>query len=384
MALLPLCALFFSKANIAHPPKEVFNVRKTFNQLGFKFKQRLIDDDHRYRFQIILLPLITGIISIGMSVINFLTGEYALMTATSVFAVLSFFCSIFSYLCRKRINVSYIIFNTMLVCMCIYFVINGGADGFSPLWIILMPTCGLTFNGKKRGSVFCAIIFAFLVFLMWTPLGRSFLLYKYGDTFLFRFPLLFFACYFIGLFFESARKITYDSLKETQQELWLLSVKDGMTGINNHAKFTQDLDALLNDEADTEHSAGFIYVDINGLKQVNDTQSHDVGDRMIYSCVNVLTSRFSNDICYRMGGDEFIVFLKDCTEEYFNEQIRLLREDYDAVTDVSVAVGGAYAGTKDSIRAAVIESDSNMQQIKNAYYQQSGRDRRTSGTPSEA
>ena len=339
-----------------------------------KIRQQLTDDEHRYRFQIILIPLIFGLIALAMSALNLLTEEYSLMMATFAFSIMSFICSIITAFRPKFVQLSYAVFNTLLLVMCIYFVIDGGADGFSPLWIILLPSCGLIFSGRKSGTFFCTVMFAILVFLMWTPYGRSLLEYDYSPTFLLRFPILYASCYFIGLFFETARKMTYDSLKATQQELWLLSVRDGMTGINNHAKFTQDLDALLND--DKVHTAGFVYVDINGLKHTNDTQSHDVGDRMIYSCVKVLTDRFGNDICYRMGGDEFIVFLRGCTEEEFDRQVELVRGDYSKVTDISVAVGGAYAGDKDDIRAAVIAADSNMQSVKNDYYKRAGIDRR--------
>ncbi len=339
-----------------------------------KIRKNLTDDEHRYRFQIILIPMIFSLISFGMSVLNYITGEYMLMSATLLFSILSFICSIVSYISKKTVKFSYTLFNILLVIMSVSFIIDGGADGFSPLWIILLPACGLIFSGRKSGTFFCALLFAIMVFLMWTPTGRGFIRYDYSETFLLRFPILYFSCYFVGLFFETTRKMTYDSLKATQQELWELSVKDGMTGVLNHARFTHDLDELVNDEAN--HTAGFIYVDINGLKHTNDTQSHDVGDRMIYSCVRVLTRRFPNDICYRMGGDEFIVFLRDCTEEYFLEQIGLIRDDYSKVTDVSVAVGGAYASGNADIREAVIRADSDMQAIKNEYYREAGLDRR--------
>lgn len=345
-----------------------------FKIINQKLSQHLVDDEHRYRFQIIFLPLMAGMIALGMSILNFFTDESLLMAATFLFSMMCFACSIMSALAPRLVNAAYIIFCLLLLIICAFFVVNGAADGFSSLWVLLMPACGPIFVGNKRGTLFCGIFFALLVFLMWTPCGRSYLMYEYTETFLLRFPILYASTYIIGFFFETARRMTYDSLKATQRELWLLSVRDGMTGVNNHARFTQDLDTLLND--DNEHTAGFIYADINGLKFINDTQSHDVGDRMIYDCVKVLLKHFDKNICYRMGGDEFIVFLRDCTEDDFQQQLELLRCDYSKAEGISVAVGGAYASCREEIREAVIAADSDMQSAKINYYRQAGIDRR--------
>jgi diguanylate cyclase (GGDEF)-like protein len=51
-------------------------------------------------------------------------------------------------------------------------------------------------------------------------------------------------------------------------------------------------------------------IDLDGLKQINDTLDHDIGDSLIVDAGRLLKQSFRNsDIVARLGGDEFIVFI---------------------------------------------------------------------------
>lgn len=59
-------------------------------------------------------------------------------------------------------------------------------------------------------------------------------------------------------------------------------------------------------------------MDVDYFKQINDTYGHAVGDRALYKVGHLLKSSFrENDIVGRIGGDEFLIFMKGITSEEF-------------------------------------------------------------------
>ena len=49
---------------------------------------------------------------------------------------------------------------------------------------------------------------------------------------------------------------------------------------------------------------------MNGLKEINDTQGHDFGDKYIKSASQIICNSFKHSPVYRIGGDEFVIFLR--------------------------------------------------------------------------
>ncbi len=86
---------------------------------------------------------------------------------------------------------------------------------------------------------------------------------------------------------------------------------DPLTGVKSkHAYVTKEaeLNALLQDGTLTE--LGIVVCDVNGLKQVNDTQGHKAGDEYIRSACRLICRLFKHSPVYRIGGDEFVVLLQ--------------------------------------------------------------------------
>ncbi|MEA4872714.1 MAG: PAS domain S-box protein [Synergistaceae bacterium] len=105
----------------------------------------------------------------------------------------------------------------------------------------------------------------------------------------------------ILVFRDSTEKI--ERLKQVEY----LSLHDHMTSLYNR-KYMQDSIKRL----DTKRNLPFsvIYMDVNGLKLVNDSLGHEMGDRLIVSVANALKGMLrSDDIVGRIGGDEFLVLL---------------------------------------------------------------------------
>ena len=123
----------------------------------------------------------------------------------------------------------------------------------------------------------------------------------------------------------------------------------------------------------TGKSLAVIVVDVNGLKEVNDTLGHDAGDRLIVNVASALAAVFSRDNVYRTGGDEFMVILQDHLEEECADSIRRAKEILKA-KGASIAVGYAYQdhfmGDLEQLQE---QADKAMYQDKEEHYRRVGK-----------
>lgn len=102
-----------------------------------------------------------------------------------------------------------------------------------------------------------------------------------------------------------------DSQKKSEQKLMYDAQRDSLTGLyNSMTTYTLIENYLAGEGAGLGHA--LLVLDIDNLKEVNDTLGHKAGDRLIQSLAKVMISSLrSTDIIGRVGGDEFVVFLKN-------------------------------------------------------------------------
>jgi diguanylate cyclase (GGDEF)-like protein len=89
-------------------------------------------------------------------------------------------------------------------------------------------------------------------------------------------------------------------------------------------------------------------IDLDGLKQVNDTLGHEIGDRLIVDAARAITATLRDcDILGRLGGDEFCVFVKDQRDcDALAGRIRTAIQDWndtDHPDRLSASIGAAAA-----------------------------------------
>lgn len=110
---------------------------------------------------------------------------------------------------------------------------------------------------------------------------------------------------------------------KTLDEMWVF---DPMTHIYNRAGFFKFADEVVNEARKTKEDLFFIFLDIDGLKQVNDVLGHEMGDRMICEMADILRKiRNKEDLLMRYGGDEFVVFGKGIGQEEILEKVDKIR-----------------------------------------------------------
>lgn len=85
---------------------------------------------------------------------------------------------------------------------------------------------------------------------------------------------------------------------------------DGLTGLGNRVAFEQEL-ATIETALDAE--LGLFLIDVNGLKELNDTRGHEAGDGLLRAVAQRLRQCVDSSVgrLYRVGGDEFVILLRD-------------------------------------------------------------------------
>ncbi len=102
---------------------------------------------------------------------------------------------------------------------------------------------------------------------------------------------------------------------------------DGLTGTVLRKYFDPEVEAHMEKCRAENKTLALCYCDINNLKFVNDTFGHREGDNYIINMVGLLrSSSRSDDIIYRMGGDEFMIVFANCDAEHVKDRIRDIRE----------------------------------------------------------
>ena len=90
-----------------------------------------------------------------------------------------------------------------------------------------------------------------------------------------------------------------------------LSREDSMTGLQNRRSFDEYIGKLVESRQQNRNPV-LIFLDVNGLKSVNDRFGHKAGDELIIGAAHCLKNTFDTDAsCFRLGGDEFCVLIPD-------------------------------------------------------------------------
>ena len=138
---------------------------------------------------------------------------------------------------------------------------------------------------------------------------------------------------------------TYAQRKE-HESLIHLAYADGLTDLPNRANADKELKAL--DHSNFDYC--IISIDLNGLKPVNDKLGHAEGDKYILDFSKILKSTFEEyGMCARIGGDEFIVIIRDADSLNIDELITKMSSALDVLNALyptyvrSVATGYAYS-----------------------------------------
>lgn len=121
--------------------------------------------------------------------------------------------------------------------------------------------------------------------------------------------------------------------KQTQDKLKEMAMKDGLTGLYNHALLIELFEKEIDKQQRNNGSISFAMIDIDDFKKINDTYGHISGDTVLKELSNILMSSVrGGDIVGRYGGEEFSIVFPGIDEQnafQLCERIRKEVEDFN-------------------------------------------------------
>lgn len=249
-----------------------------------KILRMKIGDDNRRQCSKNVAMSVIVCLSAGIMLIMNIIRHLTLMTITSLILVGGFaFTGVLAGV-FKNSKASSVIMAIILTGVFTVFPISGGNEGFAVLWVLLIPLFSISLFGMKIGLGMNAYFTILIVALFYTPLN-NFIQELYTDNFMHRFPVLFLADSFTAQFLALSTEYYY---KITRLQIYT----DDMTGAYNRKFFMERLEApdVVRDDLCIS------VIDVNGLKETNDTLGHAAGDEMICTVPVIARKAFGESV----------------------------------------------------------------------------------------
>jgi len=104
--------------------------------------------------------------------------------------------------------------------------------------------------------------------------------------------------------------------KYYEDQLSYMATYDPMTGVANRNSFIETLDRAIEQAQESGEMLAVLYIDMDKFKDINDSFGHGIGDDLLIQFAKRLSGNIRNvDLVGRVGGDEFLVLLRNGTKE---------------------------------------------------------------------
>ena len=162
-------------------------------------------------------------------------------------------------------------------------------------------------------------------------------------------------------------------LQERVEQLDLLAHEDSLVSLPNRRGFTRALERMIDRVGRYQEKAALLFVDLDGLKLINDSFGHQAGDQALMQVARLLVGGVrKSDVVARIGGDEFAILLGHSDEDSARETTSRL---VDLIADsdfthgeqrlpLSVAIGATVITAEDTPETAMARADQEMYRRK--------------------
>lgn len=154
---------------------------------------------------------------------------------------------------------------------------------------------------------------------------------------------------------------SYQSLRE-------MGIIDSLTGLLNRNCFERTIENLDKNEY---RNVACVYIDANGLHNINNRFGHEAGDNMLKAVAQALQSKFGSDKTYRIGGDEFVAFTFGDSEKQIEENIESIKNDIEK-QGYSISYGVSFSEVSTNAERFIKQAERNMLDNKYSYYHKKG------------
>ena len=154
---------------------------------------------------------------------------------------------------------------------------------------------------------------------------------------------------------------SYQSLRE-------MGIIDSLTGLLNRNCFERTIENLDKNEY---RNVACVYIDANGLHNINNRFGHEAGNNMLKAIAQALQSKFGSDKTYRIGGDEFVVFTFGESEKQIEDDIESIKNDIEK-QGYSISYGVSFSEVSTNAERFIKQAERNMLDNKYSYYHKKG------------
>lgn len=144
-----------------------------------------------------------------------------------------------------------------------------------------------------------------------------------------------------------------------------IDVLTGLQNRNRYEAFCQTLD-------DKVREFTCIYIDANGLHEINNTRGHLAGDQMLRYIADTLKVAFGEEMVYRIGGDEFVVFQRRRSLHDIEKDMQRVHSEIER-NDYHVSAGICASDTMMSVNEMIKTAEKRMYEAKQKYYESIGK-----------
>lgn len=336
------------------------------NRLSKELSKIISDDMQRHRLQFKLVFIALALISFVMTIMNVITDKGLLTIATLAFSVLCFVNYLLTLRNSKKLfDVVGILFVIELTALFVFFIISGNPEGFSAIWICILPSCGMLLFGRKMTSILSGFLLLLLLFFFQTEPGQSMLMYDYTESFRMRFPILFASAFFLAFILETIYVHTYRELVNTRSKLEVMYAHDYLTGALNRHGLSE-----IYEQTKPGREQSVMMFDLDHFKRINDTYGHGTGDIVLKTVAQKIQEMTSPPLC-RWGGEEFVVwFPEESISDSFAESIRLAVKELPIIDEkgnevhITISIGIARGTDRDDMHDLINIADEHLYQAK--------------------
>ena len=153
------------------------------------------------------------------------------------------------------------------------------------------------------------------------------------------------------------------------RKMKVMSSTDLLTGVFNRNAMNNRISEDVSGTNLIKKPFGVFFIDVNGLKTINDTRGHLAGDNLLKDVASALKELKSDSIeIYRVGGDEFLIITPGTSSADFIRMEEELKKNCERPDRAHFAVGSCHSAEHDDIRKAMQIADARMYEVKEEYY----------------
>lgn len=265
------------------------------------------------------LSLITGVVILAFSLVNLYFQQFDIAWLEMVLGSLNIY---FFWAARRKglvspLRVHLLLFSITLVVF--YTFSNVDLTAGTVYWFLVLPPLYCIFSGPKKGIIYSALV---LIPTLYMLINK----FEPGDLMAYRSALNFTGAYFLAY---SICYLYENQYIKNSQILHHMAYKDPLTDAKNRHALEIFFDEFNTPNEQAGESTQLLILDIDYFKKINDKYGHDIGDHILVELSNLIKKHIGQEHVYRIGGEEFLVTLKNIAPIEACDLAETLRENIE-------------------------------------------------------